>query len=225
MKKRGFTLAEVIVAMSIIGVIAAITMPMLGNIVPDKNKVKVLTTYKMVQDITAELLSSPSIYRKHRCQFEDYKNALQGDDNYLCVGLGDITPSFVPEYAGYENKEKYPLLLASKLELDGEPSVAADKIVTFTTTDNMNWTVTPSVNCLKDTVRSYNICGLDYVVSVDINGEAGPNKSNVRNADIYNFQVKYNGVVLGNDNLTRQYILSADKMNNKKEDYSQAGIE
>ena len=37
MKKAGFTLSEVLISMTIIGVVAAISMPALSNIFPDRN--------------------------------------------------------------------------------------------------------------------------------------------------------------------------------------------
>ena len=42
MKKFGFTLMEIIVTIGIIGVVAAITAPTINNIMPDKNKIKVM---------------------------------------------------------------------------------------------------------------------------------------------------------------------------------------
>jgi len=47
MKKLGFTLSEIIVTLCIIGVVAAITAPLIENLVPDKNKMMVLKYYKM----------------------------------------------------------------------------------------------------------------------------------------------------------------------------------
>ena len=48
MKKFGFTLAEVIVTLGIIGLLAAITAPLLGSLTPDQNKIKVLKAYKIL---------------------------------------------------------------------------------------------------------------------------------------------------------------------------------
>ena len=43
MKKIGFTLAELIVTLSIIGVSAALITPALSDLLPDRNKIKVLS--------------------------------------------------------------------------------------------------------------------------------------------------------------------------------------
>ena len=39
MKKFGFTLAEIMIALSIVGVMAAVVGPAITNLAPDKNKV------------------------------------------------------------------------------------------------------------------------------------------------------------------------------------------
>ena len=52
--KKGFTLAELLITMGIIGVIAAILAPAIGNLMPDSNKGKVLKVYNALtkEDIT-----------------------------------------------------------------------------------------------------------------------------------------------------------------------------
>ena len=56
MNKKGFTLAEVLIALAIIGVTAAITAPMLSSLMPDKHKAMVLKYYKTITDINKDLL-------------------------------------------------------------------------------------------------------------------------------------------------------------------------
>ncbi len=55
MKKFGFTLMEVIIALGIVGVVAAISTPLLNNLIPDKDKIAVLKTYKIIGDINNEI--------------------------------------------------------------------------------------------------------------------------------------------------------------------------
>ena len=45
MKKLAYTLAEVLITMTIIGIIAAVTFPMANKFMPDRNKVLYLKTY------------------------------------------------------------------------------------------------------------------------------------------------------------------------------------
>ena len=54
MKKNGFTLAELLIAIGIIGIVAAVTAPQLNKLLPDENKSKVLKAYKALNDINEE---------------------------------------------------------------------------------------------------------------------------------------------------------------------------
>lgn len=63
MKKRGFTLMEVIVAVGIIGVVAAIATPLLNNLIPDREKIAVLKAYKTICDINAEIQEDRAIWQ------------------------------------------------------------------------------------------------------------------------------------------------------------------
>lgn len=62
MKKNGFTLAELMISMTVIGVLAAIAAPTLLNIIPDKNKVKVLKYHAMLDDTINQIFEDESVY-------------------------------------------------------------------------------------------------------------------------------------------------------------------
>ena len=62
MNKQGFTLAEVLVALGIVGVCAALIAPAIVNIMPDKNKVKVIQYHAAITNATVELLNDDAIY-------------------------------------------------------------------------------------------------------------------------------------------------------------------
>ena len=50
MKKTGFTLAELLITLGIIGVIVAILVPAVNNAMPDENKAMYLKTYDTLSD-------------------------------------------------------------------------------------------------------------------------------------------------------------------------------
>lgn len=62
MKQRGFTLSEVLVAIAIIGVIAAITLPMANKYRPDTSKVLYLNSYDGLRLAIANLAENNDVY-------------------------------------------------------------------------------------------------------------------------------------------------------------------
>ena len=60
MKKTGFTVSEIVIALAVIGVIATFVTPMVARLFPDKNKAMVLKVHKTVQDINSALLDNTS---------------------------------------------------------------------------------------------------------------------------------------------------------------------
>ena len=66
MKKIGFTLAELIIALSIIGVTAILVAPIVVNLMPDTNKVKVINHYTQLSSAVNQILSDENIYRPYQ---------------------------------------------------------------------------------------------------------------------------------------------------------------
>lgn len=62
MKNKGFTLAEVLITLGIIGVITALILPAINNLRPDKNKVAYLKVYDTIASTIKNLASDSSIY-------------------------------------------------------------------------------------------------------------------------------------------------------------------
>lgn len=62
MKKFGFTLSELIITLSIIGVVAVAVMPALTNLVPDTNKITVLRYNTLIGNAVNDILNSDELY-------------------------------------------------------------------------------------------------------------------------------------------------------------------
>lgn len=62
MKKLGFTMPELIITLAIVGIAAAVAAPVIGNLMPDKNKLKAIECYNLVNAATEEFLSDEGIY-------------------------------------------------------------------------------------------------------------------------------------------------------------------
>lgn len=59
MRKTGFTLPELLITLGVIGIAAALIVPAIGNIMPDKNKVLVLNAYSSLGKITNAITDTP----------------------------------------------------------------------------------------------------------------------------------------------------------------------
>ena len=136
MNKKGFTLAEVVVTLGVVGVVAAVTAPSLVNLIPDKNKVQMLKAYKLINDANIEFLNDPGFYMT----------------DGSCVGLDcdDAPLRPIPGVSEDEIKGgiKYGRLLCHKMHSDG-CSTGTNK-VSFTTPDGVYWEIDKSRNVTID---------------------------------------------------------------------------
>lgn len=62
MKKFGYTLAEVLIAMTIIGVLASLTLPMVNKFKPDSSKAMYIRAYDSIAEILSVLVDNTTIY-------------------------------------------------------------------------------------------------------------------------------------------------------------------
>ncbi len=216
MKKLGFTLSEILVALGLVAVVAMITAPLIENILPDRNKLAVLKAYKIINDVTSELLDNPDLYRKRECVPESGQN-----ETVMCTGLGDLTQvSDDDMYTGVSVENKYPQLFAISLGFDLRKEENTNITDSFTTDDNITWSFVREIHKSIDSDQN-SPYGCDYTITIDLNGEEGPNSTNERR---YRFRVRYDGFISGDDDLTKQYLKTSDKLNNRREDYREAGI-
>lgn len=87
MKKSGFTLAELVITLSIVGIAAALVAPALSNLVPDKNKVRVLKYHAMIGNTIDELYNTEYNENTGRGYRAPYT---QQDGTFSCEGLACI---------------------------------------------------------------------------------------------------------------------------------------
>lgn len=200
MKRRGFTLTEVLVTIGILGIVTAVMAPVISNLIPDKNKAQVLKLSKVITDINTDLLNNPSIYYS---------------DNTTCTALDCTQQPYIAPYntdANYKGATKYPFLLASKLHIVDTPTTSSGT-TKFTTVDGVDWEIT-----------AYG--GTGYSVMLDMNRTDAPNcfylKDSCEKPDRYYFAVDVNGAVSGRDQLTQAYLVNPTKLNDKKNDIRSA---
>lgn len=201
MKKSGFTLAELLLVIGIIGVISAITVPMLGSVMPDKNKVKVLKTYKVINDITQELLNDPGIYE--------------------CPKLSCAEASVREGFDHIKGKGKFSYYFTQKIDktesYEGGSDESNFKTHKFSTNDGTYWDI--HVSNIDGSVEI--LINVDGKTAQD-SGKSCFYSSTCTKPNQFKFTVDDFGHVLGYDPLTRAYIANPDKLNDKKNDLETA---
>ena len=206
MKKHGFTMAEMLVTMGIIGVVATIMIPVIGNARPNVEMVMLKKAYYNTSRVVSELINDDELYPEN-----DEDEAHDGFSNITLEDqLGHEARFRGVEYSG---ESKFCGLFAAKLNAPGAAS--PDTICSsqedlpngnFITADGAAWSM--PVGSMAN----------GGIIGVDVNG---PNKGNncsdgsVGTAcgegvapDQFGISVgKYGEVALQSD-LAREYIRS-----------------
>ncbi|MBQ2870803.1 type II secretion system protein [bacterium] len=174
-KQKAFTLAETLITLSIIGVVAAMTVPTLMS---NMNKQTYVTGLKKAHSVLTNAI-----------QMIPESEGCGGD--YVCSGF--IEPNNKQEALYSFTKDSLDLLskqLKGKLIEDCSDIIGNRPYITskrcIQTEDGM---------VIYRTGPSYN----DRIIAVDINGKKGPNNAN---RDIWAFFLKNVGEINENSNLT-----------------------
>ena len=127
MNRKGFTLSEMLIALGIIGILAAISVPAIVGNLPSRSKVNFLKAYGSLSSIIADITSDEDLYY--------YKDDSCPNVNLTCTDRPMVTqPS--PANTNYINaRDKLAKLVASKMNLAGGYANYS-----FTTTDGTVWT-------------------------------------------------------------------------------------
>ena len=120
MKKRGFTLAEVLITLTVLGILIAITIPVINQLTPNKQKIMFKKAYEVCERVVEELINEEGLYP---------------DDT-----LGFIYTTDAVTYNGslYSGTTKFCELFAEKLNISGASSCGASGF-DFTTNDGIIW--------------------------------------------------------------------------------------
>lgn len=215
MKKFGFTLAEMIIAIAVVGVLAAASVPLVNSIIPDREKVQVLKAYKQLKSINQEIISNPSIYDPNDQQRQGFLNT----DRPL-----GWTPNNINDLADFiNNNSKYSAILADYLKAEDYNYDNANNNGSFTTPDGMLWIVEDEDNgIISITIDTKNI-----INNENNNADNTPNCSygeqNCNSPDRFIFGViATNGQVEGMDPLTRAYLANPYRLSDRKNDHIRA---
>lgn len=211
--KKGFTLAELLITLGIIGVVAAISLPTLVKLRPNETKGKFLKAHNVIVNMTGDIITDPSLYMT---EFDS-----SGEVN--CTGLGC---NKIPDYIDNEEAAelidtnytgaKYGSLLALRLDISKDDVTVDSNKVTFTTTDGMSWEVSSTAGTVNANGRDLKTETNEIIVDTN-----GPNEgknciysNTCKNPDQFKFKVDTYGNVTSEDTMGQDYLKDSSNMRN-----------
>lgn len=215
MKKTGFTLAELLITLGIIGVVSALTFSIATKLMPDKNKVLCLKAFDTVSKTVKELAADSKVY-------PTCKDA-NSDNNVNCKDFPLFNTNRTSAFNNdlYSGDKKLCSLLAYSMGVneaniscsDTPYAFNADSFnndfssnLSFTTQNGMQWRIVPQV--ASSVVGATGTYQTD--IYVDVNGSEAPNciynKDTCEKPDRFKFMAAATGQVYAADPYSTQYI-------------------
>lgn len=202
MKKNGFTLAELVVALGVIGIITALIIPAAHKLMPDNNKVLYLKAYDTISTTIDGLKNNSKLY------------PICSKDNIDCAShplFSNRKPLLAPFNVAnddrFEGKTKLCNLLAFSFDDLNNANCKSDRYtydastfgnnVSFVSKNGMQWIVSPYE-------YSYDASSARFQTDiwVDINGSAEPNciySDACQKPDRFKFMVAADGTIVQAD--------------------------
>ena len=209
MKKIGFTLAELLVTIAIVGIVASITLASMHRIMPDKDKGMVLKAYKTLMDINKDILEDPSLYV--------IGGRINGTPTICNRVLACTERPLDPDtkYTGCEGANKYIRLVMDRMVI--AQSISNTNPARFITSDGMEYR-------LQGT--STNTNDIHYTLTLDTRNPSRQNcvynSSTCPNPRLFTFNITPDGFIEPTDNLSRAYLMNPSDLSDRDADLQRA---
>lgn len=202
---RAFTLAEVMVTLVILGVLAAILMPIVKDMYPDKNKVMFRKAYYVVERMVYEMVNDEDLYPS-----TEGKSGLDNTVSVTYLGAtfgGNTTETAKPKFCKLF-AAKVNVLDLDAINCDGEHSLpfqeGKDYVEpSFSTTDGVSYYMPYASEFPEDDSSLPNLY-------IDVNGKQAPNceydSDSCINPDIFGLYVLVDGRILIKDDIAKEYL-------------------
>ena len=232
MRKKGFTLAEALIALGIVAIVAALALPMFNKTKPDPVKVSYLKTYDSIVSTVGALVKNPKLYPMQRpylqngdsmyenfnsnATYYDYPllNMMKAKDAVAEINLEEgnkkLCDAFFYSFGGSTNscKDVPP------------PSVYKDENFTpsFTTKDGTEFMINTRVEYKpQGTSSAYTNALYETTIYFDIDGKKGNNclydKESCTSPDRFKVFVLADGTVKVADPVGKKYLKSRNLLN------------
>ena len=208
MKKRGFTLAEILVTLGIIAVASAILAPAITNMRPDRYKFKVLDCYRLANEATEAMLSNPEIYYRQPIDSSTPTSAflsngmLNPNTQYGCNGLRCTLRPTLSQFnsTNYSGDCKYPNLMMAMLNLENVTQCTSS----ITEASGM---MQSQIEWHIYVIPPASLNGYQITIDLDhSSNSANCAYTTCSNPDMFIFKVSPSGDISGIDKLTQVYL-------------------
>lgn len=166
--KKGYTLSELMIAIVLVGVLAAIVIPIIVNVSPSSSKVMFKKEHAVLENAISNMINDDLRYPASETALSSYGATVQKGFNYttiLTTGLGAM--NMPPD----TDINKFCYLLGNNLDtiapIDKNSCKAAQN-GTFTTSDGAAWTIFQGTFPV-----AYN--NFSTKIVIDVNGTKTPN--------------------------------------------------
>lgn len=216
MRKVGHTLAEALIALTIVGVLAGIMAPMINKFKPDTNKIMFLKAYDSLIEINNAIMYNRNYYPV-------FDTAGVDGIDYTNYPLYNISEVNVDD-SSYSTKTKYCEILAKAFGEDS-PNCSETNAFMGNPSDNFAFVTKNGIEFRVYTTHSRTPGGEGYYVSeviIDVNGAKGENCSdNCSKQDRFSLAVLADGSVHPIDKMSKFYIDTRQNYRmNKRQDLS-----
>ena len=214
MRKRGFTLAELLIVLGIAGVVAAVILPAINGLMPDKTKINYLKVYdelgKNIKALTSDSSIFPVVLKEGSTDIDVSKYPLVNNSQPLKAPFKDDTK--------YSGDNKLCNLLAHTFGADSCNTTSYPDKSSFTTSNGMEWWISQTkreINTAENKI-SYQT---DIYVDVDSSKKSSNcmyGEENCKQPDRFKFLLAADGRLVPADPVGVHYINTRKNLLKKK---------
>lgn len=166
---NAFTLTELLVALGVVGILCAILLPVIFNLLPNQNTVMAKRAYYLVQSVIADLINDEACYPDLTSATTDKRVGFDDGAGYPNCRLwgGEYNTNTI-NTPGNPNT-KFVTLFTDKIDLSEDFTGSGTGTVKFSTKDGMDWAMT------SGGFTSANNPNAKALLVVDVNGKSEPN--------------------------------------------------
>ena len=225
MKKIGYTLAEVLIALAIVGVLTAVTLPLASHFKPDGTKAIFLNTYDSLVQILNEVASNQNLYpiNFYSNQFERTIDCSNGP--LYNTDIVEIKKDNETVFESLGGNSKLCSILAETYGQQIDNCNLNQPYNNENFANNVNFTNNQGVDFSIYYIRHFNLVPPGTLsptfisqISIDVNGSKQPNcrySNTCKKPDRFTFLVAPNGHIEAADQMGQAYLATRESLRHR----------